>query len=117
MSRQHSSPAAMPAPPARRFGYRIIAGSASGRSEFPLEGQRGTLKLTEQSGMAVCFDYFIAGERASAKFRCEPWAIAAVDGASVAKTPVPGSLGRQPVKADLRRPGIPPLEISLGAER
>lgn len=104
-------------PPARRFTYRIIAGSPSGRSEFPLEALKGTLKLAEQSGVAVYLDYSIAEGRVSTKIRCEPWAIAAVDGISVGKTPVPISLGGQPVEVDLRRPGVLPIEMSLSAER
>ena len=113
-----SSDPVKPGSPAREPKYHLVASLPNGELRLTLESESGTIKLFERSGMAVYLDYNTAGAGLEAKVRCEPWAIAAVDSVSIGKTPValPPFLGKT-LELDLRRPGIPPIELKLSAKR
>jgi len=48
---------------------------------------------------------------------CQPWAIAAVNGLSVGKTPINLELKEAPTKIELRRPGAQPVSLQLAARK
>ena len=118
LARPTTADGAKPSLSARQPAFRMLATLPSGTVTFALGSQDGTVKLTKRSGMVVYLDYSTNEKRFQAQVRCEPWAIVAVDGVSIGKTPVAlPSLPEATVKLDLRRPGVSPFEIMLGIER
>ncbi len=105
-------------PSSRAPALRAHATLPSGEVNFNLDPRRGVLKLVKRSGMAVYLDYSADEAGLQAQLRCEPWAILSIDGVSIGKTPVAlPSLLNHSLRLELRRPGVPPLEIILGVER
>jgi hypothetical protein len=83
-----------------------------------LESEKGSLKLAETSGLAVYLDYAASAKGLETNLRCEPWAILAINGESVGRTPLPlPNLLDKPLDLDLRRPGVSPVQILLSAKR
>jgi len=78
----------------------------------------GSMKVAEVSGMIVTVSYKVVGEALSTTLECQPWAIAAVNGISVGKTPVAlPELKDHPVKVELRRPGSPQITLQISAKK
>lgn len=68
--------------------------------------------------MSVFLDYAATSQGLRSSLRCDPWAIVAINGESVGKTPVQlPSLHGKPLDLELRRPGQPPLQLLLSARR
>ncbi|HEY3449484.1 MAG TPA: protein kinase [Myxococcales bacterium] len=105
-----------PPPPPPDNAYQLIAESPFGAAVKVVSGS-GALKLGEAEGMVVSLSYAATPETFRATLDCQPWAIAAINGLSVGKTPINLDLKEAPAKIELRRPGAQPVTLQLAARK
>ncbi|MBI5546857.1 MAG: hypothetical protein HY901_23490 [Deltaproteobacteria bacterium] len=96
--------------------FQLVVDGPQGPMTRPLSGS-GSVRLGEVEGMAIALSYSSSAEGLKATLECQPWAIVAVNGISVGKTPVALDLKDAAVKVELRRPGAAPVILRLAAPR